>query len=94
LTYLIIDFSAQFTKQHVLAGIVLQDSSPSCGNGNTDLYSQQGEVIGLGTGLFAATMLELNPDLIVVQASQLQSKQDVSIFVKNITSRIFTTSLK
>jgi len=81
----LVAFAKQFYEQQPLAGLVLQDRSPSCGMGNTDLYSQQGKVIGLGSGLFAATMLELNPALVIIQASQLQSKQDVAIFFKKMT---------
>jgi len=79
-------FAAQFAKQYVLAGLVLQDRSPSCGVENTQVYSQQGELIGVSSGVFAATMLELQPDIVIIQASQLQSKQDVFSFVSRIIS--------
>jgi len=80
-------FAQQFAQQNELAGLVLQDRSPSCGVANTQVYSQQGEAIAVASGIFAATMLELRPDLVIVQASQLQNKHDIFIFVKKILSR-------
>jgi len=79
-------FATQFAKQHVLAGLVLQDRSPSCGVANTQVFSQQGELIGVSSGVFAATMLELQPDIVIIQASQLQSKQDIFSFANRIIS--------
>ncbi|MFK5950715.1 MAG: DUF523 domain-containing protein [Methylococcales bacterium] len=78
-------FATQFASQHSLAGLVLQDRSPSCGVKNTQVYSLEGKVIGVGSGLFAATMLEIAPDLVMVQASQLSNKQAISWFVKKLT---------
>ncbi len=87
LTDSLVAFATQFSKQHNLAGLVLQDKSPSCGVGNTKVYSQQGQVIGMDSGLFSATICELMPDLIIVQASQLQNKKDLALFVKSIQAR-------
>ncbi len=78
-------FATQFAAQHSLAGLVLQDCSPSCGLNNTQVYSPKGEVVGVSSGLFAATMLEIAPDLVMVQASQLNNKQAISWFVKELT---------
>jgi len=80
-------FAEQFAKQHKVAGLVLQDRSPSCGVANTQVYSEQGEPIAVDSGIFAATMLELRPDLVIVQASQLQNKHDIFTFVEKILSR-------
>jgi len=87
LTDLFTDFTFKFACQHNLAGLVLQDRSPSCGMENTQLYSQQGDIVGLASGLFTSTMRELKPDLVIVQASQLQSKQDIASFVSSILSK-------
>ncbi len=78
-------FATQFASQHSLAGLVLQDRSPSCGVNNTQVYSPEGEVVGVGSGLFATTMLEIAPDLVIIQASQLSNKQAISLFVKRLT---------
>jgi uncharacterized protein YbbK (DUF523 family) len=80
------NFAIQFVKQNSLSGLVLQDRSPSCGVGNTKLFSVSGEQIGVSSGLFAKTIMNLMPNLVVVQASQLQSKSEIEQFVKKITT--------
>jgi len=81
---LLADFAIQFINQHALSALVLQDKSPSCGIENTKLFSPTGEQIGLGSGLFAQTIIDLMPNLVIIQASQLQSKKDVQQFVKRL----------
>ena len=83
-TDLLVGFATQFIKKHHLSGLVLQDRSPSCGIGNTKLYSEAGLQIGVDSGLFASTILSLVPDLPVIQASQLQRKVDVEVFVGRV----------
>ncbi len=80
----LIDFALQFIQQHALSGLVLQDKSPSCGLGNTSLFSVSGSQIGTGSGLFASTVMSRRPSLPVVLASQLQSRQDVSYFLQSL----------
>ena len=82
------NFAMQFVNQNSLSGLVLQDGSPSCGVGNTKLFSVSGEQIGVSSGLFAKTIMNLMPNLVVVQASQLQSKSEIEQFVKNLNYRI------
>ena len=74
----------QFAKQNTLSGLVLQDKSPSCGIGNTKLFSETGVQIGVSSGVFAKTIMDLMPNLVVVQASQLMSKYDIGQFVKSL----------
>lgn len=78
------NFAMQFIKQNSLSGLVLQDKSPSCGVANTKLFSASGEQIGLSSGIFAKTIMDLMPDLVVVQASQLLSKHDIEQFVRRL----------
>ncbi|KAF3981232.1 MAG: DUF523 domain-containing protein [Methylococcales symbiont of Hymedesmia sp. n. MRB-2018] len=78
------NFAIQFVKKHTLSALVLQDKSPSCGIDNTKLYSQSGEQIGLGSGVFAATIMDLFPQIKVVQVSQLQNSEDIERFVQII----------
>jgi uncharacterized protein YbbK (DUF523 family) len=77
-------FAIQFVNQNALSGLVLQDKSPSCGVGNTALFSASGEQIGLSSGLFAKTIMDIMPELVIVQASQLLSKYDIEQFVKSL----------
>ncbi len=78
------DFAVRFINQYSLSGLVLQDKSPSCGVGNTKLFSQSGEEIGVSSGIFAKTIMQLSPDLIVVQASQLQNKYEIEQFANRL----------
>ncbi len=80
------NFADKYVKQQSLDGLVLQDRSPSCGIGNTALFSQAGVQIGNSSGLFAAKIIELLPRLVVVQANQLQSKSDIIQFVEKLKS--------
>ena len=80
----LVKFAIKFANQHSLKGMVLQDKSPSCGLANTKLFSQSGEQIGVSSGLFTTTIMDLLPDLVVIQASQLQSKSDIEQFVKRL----------
>lgn len=84
----LVDFAARFVKQHTLNGMVLQDKSPSCGIGNTPIYSESGKVISDSSGLFAATVIDLLPELPVIRASQLQSKDDVAMFVFKLSANL------
>ncbi len=89
----LINFALQFIKQHALSGLVLQDKSPSCGLGNTPLFSEEGKQIGLGSGLFASTILQHEPQLSIILESQLQSKQDVVSFVQSLPQKPLVCSL-
>jgi len=87
-TELLVDFANQLMSQYSLSGLVLQDRSPSCGLGNTKLFSVSGEQIGAeSSGLFAATIRQQLPQLPIVLASQLKSEQDVLTFVERIVER-------
>jgi uncharacterized protein YbbK (DUF523 family) len=85
------NFAGSFIKKYSLSGLVLQDKSPSCGVDNTKLFSQSGEQIGLSSGIFAKTIMSLLPDLVVVQASQLQNKSDIKQFIKKINDGLINT---
>jgi len=78
------EFAVRFITQYSLSGLVLQDKSPSCGVANTKLFSLSGEEIGVSSGIFAKTIMQLLPDLIVVQASQLQNKYDIEQFANRL----------
>lgn len=78
------NFAIEFIKQHSPSGLVLQDKSPSCGIGNAKLFSPSGEQIGLSSGLFAATIMDLAPHIQMASASQLQTKEDIKQFVKKL----------
>lgn len=80
----LITFAKKFINQNSISGIVLQDKSPSCGVGNTKLFSEEGREIGVDSGLFAKTMMTRFPNIIVAQESQLQKKSDIISFVTRL----------
>ena len=77
----LIQFSQQFIRNHELSGLILQDKSPSCGLGNTPLFSITNQKISLTNGLFAATIISVLPNLITSRPSQLQEKSDINDFI-------------
>lgn len=81
----LMNFALQFVKKYPLSGLVLQDKSPSCGVDNAILFSENGEKIGLSSGLFAKTVINLMPGLIVIQASQLKNINDIERFVRHLS---------
>jgi len=65
-------YARQFLRDHpAISGMVLKSRSPSCGVGNTPLFDTTGEVVGLASGLFAATVMALRPALPVIDETTL-----------------------
>ena len=83
-TALLIAFAKQFVAKYSLSGLVLQDRSPSCGIGNAKLFSKNNELVGVSSGLFAATVMNLLPSLVVIQESQLQDEESIDCFVQKV----------
>ncbi|MCF6202317.1 MAG: DUF523 domain-containing protein [Methylococcaceae bacterium] len=80
----LISFAKQFVLKKSFSGLVLQDKSPSCGVNNTKLYSETGQEIGLSSGLFSATVMSLIPNIVIVQESQLQNKNEIKSFLDQL----------
>jgi len=74
----------KFIKSHSLSGLILQDKSPSCGIDNSKLYSENGELIGMSSGLFASTIKQLLPDLPMCCASQLSDLDEIQQFFQQL----------
>ena len=84
LTALLRDYALDLIKEHKLSGLVLQEKSPSCGVNNCKLFSDNGGIIGLSSGLFAATMIEQQPLLPICCAVDLQNKRAILNFIKQV----------
>lgn len=84
LTDLLHDYALQFSKQYILSGLVLQEKSPSCGIDNCKLFSKQGKIISYASGIFAATLIKLNPELPACCAADLTDKQTMDDFVQQV----------
>lgn len=61
---------------------VLKARSPSCGINTSPLFNSQGEVIGLGNGVFAQQLKQRLPDLLMVSEEQLQSRTSCRQFLR------------
>jgi uncharacterized protein YbbK (DUF523 family) len=84
LTTLLRDFALDFIEKCPLSGLVLQEKSPSCGINNCKLFSDNGVLIGLNSGLFAATIIEQQPLLPICCAVDLQNKQVILNFIEQV----------
>ncbi len=84
LTETLTEFSEQFMRDNLVSGLVLQDRSPSCGLGNTPVFSTNHQQIGLTDGLFVATILRLYPTIAMIRQSQLQVQDDIENFVSRM----------
>ena len=79
------DYALNFIEKYSLSGLVLQEKSPSCGVNNCKLFSDNGVLIGLNSGLFAATIIEQRPLLPLCCAVDLQNKQAILNFIKRVS---------
>ena len=93
LTALLRDYALDFIKEYSLSGLVLQEKSPSCGVNNCKLFSDNGQLIGLESGLFAATVIEQQPLLPIFCAVDLQNKQAVLNFIEQVFDYQYTINL-
>ncbi|MDQ7090457.1 MAG: DUF523 domain-containing protein [Methylococcales bacterium] len=84
LTLLLQNYAVEFIKQHSISGLVLQEKSPSCGIDNCKVFSTQGALIGVNSGLFAATIIKEKPLLPVCCAIDLQTQDTVSNFIERV----------
>lgn len=79
------DYAATVQKQHsVISGYIFKQRSPSCGLGQTVLYNQQGEDIGLADGIFAGAITQLKPDLPVIDEERISDKMLREKFLQEV----------
>ena len=84
-----IQCATYFLDQYAdIGGIILKDKSPSCGIGNTPIFNQAGENIGFGNGLFAQTIIDLDPDMPVIQADALNNIANRNKFIAQVLNYI------
>lgn len=84
LTYLLRNYALRFLKQYNLSGLVLQEKSPSCGINNCKLFADDGEIIGYSSGLFATTIMDVQPLLPICCAVDLHEQQVLTNFIKQV----------
>ncbi|MCK5125341.1 MAG: DUF523 domain-containing protein [candidate division Zixibacteria bacterium] len=68
-----------------MSGFILKDKSPSCGIDNVMRFSSLGEVPAQdGTGLFARILLQLYPNLPVLDSRLIDDEREREEFVKGV----------
>lgn len=66
------------------SGYVFKSRSPSCGLGDTDLFSTGNRVIGKTTGIFAAVIHDLLPDLPLIDETALADPAACEAFIQRV----------
>ncbi len=81
------DHSLEHTCRQQLAhlphldGAILKARSPSCGSSTTPIFSEQGQTLRNGDGVWAATLKAHRPDVLVIDEEQLQTDEDAYWFI-------------
>lgn len=74
-------YAQSFLKVHNLAGMILKDKSPSCGVSNCKQWLTTGEIDSTGTGVFAATVMQLAPELPMLQSHLIEQQNEFHAFI-------------
>jgi uncharacterized protein YbbK (DUF523 family) len=74
-----------FLNSHKIFGMILKDKSPSCGVANCKQWNEAGEMQRNGTGIFAATLIKLKPDLPMLQSNLVNKMNDLDDFIQKVT---------
>ncbi len=84
LTCALHDYALHFLTENPIAGLAMQEKSPSCGIGNCRLFAENGAQIGFGSGVFAATVIAQCPQMPVCCAEDLQSARHIQHFIERV----------
>ncbi|NOQ13193.1 MAG: DUF523 domain-containing protein [Methyloprofundus sp.] len=84
LTEKMIGYANTFLKNHQISGVILKDKSPSCGVENCKQYDESGNMQRNGTGIFAATIMQLKPDLPMLQSNLVTQPSDLNRFIQKV----------
>lgn len=77
-------YAQNFLKVHNLAGMILKDKSPSCGVDNCKQWLATGEVNSTGTGISAATVMRLAPELPMLQSYLAEQQSELHAFINQV----------
>lgn len=75
-----------FQQYQDLSGFIFKSRSPSCGVHDTPIVNSSNEQIDTGAGLFAHTLIQLNPTLPIEDETRLQDKESLNVFLKRVLS--------
>jgi uncharacterized protein YbbK (DUF523 family) len=84
LTEKVQDYAQRFLQMPNLAGMILKDKSPSCGVSNCKQWLATGEVDSTGTGVFAATVMQLAPKLPMLQSHLVEQQNEFHAFINQV----------
>ena len=84
LTEQMIAYAQIFLNNHKISGMILKDKSPSCGVGNCKQYDVSGGMQRNGTGIFVATIMQLKPDLPMLQSNLVLQASDLDYFMQKV----------
>lgn len=84
LTEQMIEYASTFLKNHQISGVILKDKSPSCGVKNCKQYDEAGNMQRNGTGIFAATIMQLKPGLPMLQSNLVTQLSDLDRFIQQV----------
>lgn len=84
LTEQMIAYAQIFLHKHKIFGMILKDKSPSCGVANCKQWNTTGEIQYHGTGIFAATIMQLKPELPMLQSNQVTQARDLDDFIAKV----------
>jgi len=77
-------YAQTFLDAHNLAGMILKDKSPSCGVNNCKQWLATGDMETTGTGIFAATVMRLAPELPMLQSHLIGQQSELHAFIKQV----------
>jgi len=84
LTQTLQNFAEEFLNSANISGFILKDKSPSCGVGNCKIKDLDGQIQTNGTGIFAASILQLKPNMPLLQSDKVTGKQAFQSFIKQV----------
>jgi len=86
LTLLMQQSARDFLAVNTISGMILKDKSPSCGVNNCQRWDEQGTMQRNGTGIFAETVLRLQPDMPMLQSCDVDNVKQLQAFIQAVES--------
>lgn len=86
LTELMVCYADTFLQSNQISGMILKDKSPSCGVGNCKKINDSEAMQADGTGIFAATIMQLKPGLPMLQSCDVRQEKDLDLFISKVKS--------
>lgn len=79
------NYAKCFLANEMIFGFILKDKSPSCGVKNCKIKDQQG-VVNNGTGIFAAQIMSLKPNMPMIQSDRVINTQALKLFIQQVNA--------